>query len=867
MDSRRGSEAERWTVTSRDNRDDDLARQRLDGAAEKRCDRCGTARLSCNARSVPEPPLCLEDHLVAHEEGGHLPLARDNTSDRSGMARPKAVDSYPRDRHRICRISRECASQGRGQLRLDGRDDDLSTAPERGTGVQPATTTGDKDARRRRLLLEDLGTAGGLARDDLRVVIGVDLETPMLFDVGPTRLQRVGIVALDQVEAAAVGGDPLELGHRGAHRHEDLCRHLLARGRPRNRCSVIASRGRDHARRGPTREQCIEGTAHLERSGVLQGLQLEKEPEPRTLDKLVGVDLEEWSATDPASKTVAGSSELIATGHSGHVDVPGDASLASAVTARICIPRWARHLSILSCLQPRKPQGTEPRASEQLRVGASAQALHSPRRARPPETTASGLEASAVAESDDVLFSARDKSALAFGTAPAQAGESTGSDGAAGPAVLARCYSVRAHENATVHRHRLSEGDEMTDLTASAAALQDDLAELRHSLHAEPEIGLDLPLTQAKVLDALAGLPLEIRTGEHLSSVVAVLRGGRPGPTVLLRGDMDALPILEQSDLAFRSRIDGAMHACGHDLHTSMLVGAAQLLAGTRADLAGDVVFMFQPGEEGYDGAGKMIAEGLLDASGSRPIAAYAIHVMSALWPQGTFVTRSGPMMAASDGLAVTVKGSGGHGSAPHRARDPIPAACEMALALQVYLTRSVDPFETAVLTVGSFHAGTRRNIIPQIAEFSATIRTFNPQLQSQIARDTVRVCEGIAAAHGLEVEAIYTEEYPVTVNAAGEAGFAGETAQTTFGSERFEEMVNPITGSEDFSRVLDAIPGAMVFLGAVPEGQDFATAANNHSAYAGFDDAVLSDGALFYAQLAADRLARQASGDGGRAA
>jgi hippurate hydrolase len=318
---------------------------------------------------------------------------------------------------------------------------------------------------------------------------------------------------------------------------------------------------------------------------------------------------------------------------------------------------------------------------------------------------------------------------------------------------------------------------------------------------------------------------------------------------------MDALPLREQVDVPYRSQVDEAMHACGHDLHTTMLVGAARLLSAHRDRLAGSVVLMFQPGEEGYDGAGHMLREGVLDAAGDRPLAAYALHVMSARWPRGAFVTRPGPMLAASDRLAVTVRGKGGHGSAPHKAKDPVPAACEMVTALQTFVGRSVDAFDAAVLTVGAFHAGTRHNIIPDEAEFVATVRSFRPEVREVLAEGAPRVCEGIAAAHGLEVEARYTTEYPVTVNDAKEVDYAGGVAAGLFGQDRFGLMDNPITGSEDFSRVLDEVPGAMVFLGAAPEGRDHETAPDNHSPHAAFDDEVLPDGAALYAQLAADRL------------
>jgi amidohydrolase len=392
---------------------------------------------------------------------------------------------------------------------------------------------------------------------------------------------------------------------------------------------------------------------------------------------------------------------------------------------------------------------------------------------------------------------------------------------------------------------------------ADAEALADDLVELRHRLHREPEIGLDLPRTQEKVLDALDGLPLEVTTGQTLTSVVGVLRGERAGPTVLLRGDMDALPLQERLDVDHRSTVDGAMHACGHDLHTSMLVGAARILAGRRSDLAGNVVFMFQPGEEGWDGAGHMLDEGLLDVAGDRPAAAYALHVFSSMWPCGTFVTRPGPLMARSDAFFVTVTGRGGHGSAPHRARDPLPAACEMVNAIEVMLTRRVDAFDVAVVTVGSFHAGTRRNIIPDTAGFEATVRTFDDGVRDIVRRGCIEVCEGIAAAHGLEVDARFEGEYPATINDEAEAAFAGEVVSEVFGPDRYSEMERPLTGSEDFSRVIAAVPGAMVFLGAALPDRDPETAPNNHSPEAGFDDAVIADGAALYAELALRRLAR----------
>jgi amidohydrolase len=411
------------------------------------------------------------------------------------------------------------------------------------------------------------------------------------------------------------------------------------------------------------------------------------------------------------------------------------------------------------------------------------------------------------------------------------------------------------------------------DLLADARELTDDLVRLRHRLHRHPEIGLDLPRTQESVLQALDGLPLQVTTGRSCSSVTAVLRGtaptpGDPGaqrPVVLLRGDMDALPVTEEVDVPFRSEVDGAMHACGHDLHTAMLVGAAWLLSAHANRLPGDVVFMFQPGEEGFDGAGHMIDEGVLEAAGARPAAAFALHVMSNLTARGAVATRPGPLMAASDGVHVVVRGRGGHGSSPHLARDPVPAACEMVLALQTAMTRSVDAFAPSVLTVGVVRAGTKRNIIPDTAMFEATVRTFDPAVRAVVAETVERVCRGVAYAHGVEADVQYLAEYPVTINDTAETQFALGVAGDLFGAGATLTLANPITGSEDFSRVIAQVPGAMLFLGAMVDGAmvDGAmvdsggplSAPSNHSPRAAFDDRVLPDGAAFYAELAVRRL------------
>ncbi|MFJ4171843.1 M20 family metallopeptidase [Paenarthrobacter sp. NPDC089714] len=398
-------------------------------------------------------------------------------------------------------------------------------------------------------------------------------------------------------------------------------------------------------------------------------------------------------------------------------------------------------------------------------------------------------------------------------------------------------------------------------IAADAKELQEDIVRLRHDLHREPEIGLQLPRTQEKVLKALDGLPYEITLGKDTTSVTAVLRGGAAHasaekPVVLLRADMDGLPVQETTGVDYTSRIDGAMHACGHDLHTSMLAGAATLLAERRDQLAGDIVLMFQPGEEGFDGASYMINEGVLDAAGRRVDTAYGMHVFSSLEPHGQFVTKNGVMLSSSDGLVVTVLGAGGHGSAPHSAKDPVTAAAEMVTALQVMVTRQFNMFDPVVLTVGVLHAGTKRNVIPETARIEATIRTFSEDSRQKMMVAVPKLLKGIAAAHGLEVDVDYQQEYPLTINDEDETNTAEKVIAGMFGESRLTRMATPLSGSEDFSRVLAEVPGTFVGLSAVAPGADHATSPFNHSPYATFDDGVLTDGAALYAELAVSRIA-----------
>lgn len=377
------------------------------------------------------------------------------------------------------------------------------------------------------------------------------------------------------------------------------------------------------------------------------------------------------------------------------------------------------------------------------------------------------------------------------------------------------------------------------------------LVELRRTLHRTPEIGRQLPRTQRRVLDALDGLGLEIHLGTSLTSIAAVLRGGRPGPTVLLRGDMDGLPITEETGLPYAST-NGNMHACGHDMHTAGLVGAARLLHTHRDTMAGNILFMFQPAEEAEGGAEPMIEEGLLDLTGERPSAAFAIHVVSN--ERGIFSTRSGPIMAGASFLDVTIRGRGGHSSVPHMTIDPVPAAAEIATALNVLVTREFDIFDPIVLSVTQLSGSTAVNVIPDTATVGACIRTLSREALEKVQRRSTEIAEGIARNHNCIAEVNFEVGYPSTINSHAETEQVLHILEGMFDGERVQRMDLPRMGSEDFSYVLNEVPGTFVFLGASPEGVDF-TLASNHSPKVQFDDSLLGEQSATLAALAWDFL------------
>ncbi len=397
------------------------------------------------------------------------------------------------------------------------------------------------------------------------------------------------------------------------------------------------------------------------------------------------------------------------------------------------------------------------------------------------------------------------------------------------------------------------------DLLAAAVELQPDTVALRRRLHRRPEVGLTLPETQATVLEAIDGLPMRVTTGAAVTSVVGVLEGGRPGPTVLLRGDMDALPMPEDTGLDFASEVPGVMHACGHDTHVAMLVGAAKLLSDRRAELPGRVVFMWQPGEEGFGGAPLMLEEGLLEAAGTPVDSAFALHITTQ-HPSGVIGVRPGPAMASSDTIQIVVTGRGGHASNPTVALDPIPVAAAIVQAIQTMVTREVSVFDPAVVTISRILAGTTDNVIPETAEMLGTMRALSEQTRAQVKEKLHRLVPAIAAALGATAELTIKEGYPVTVNAEGAADLVHSTTLGMIGPDRALLERDPIMGAEDWSYVLQQVPGAMSWLGACPPGLDPASAPTNHSNRVIFDEDAMAVGVATHAAVALAALGGTAS-------
>jgi hippurate hydrolase len=367
------------------------------------------------------------------------------------------------------------------------------------------------------------------------------------------------------------------------------------------------------------------------------------------------------------------------------------------------------------------------------------------------------------------------------------------------------------------------------------------MAAWRRHLHRNPELGFDCHATAGFVVERLRSFGVDaIETGIARTGVVAVIEGqGGPGPTIGLRADMDALPIVEETGAEHASTVPGKMHACGHDGHTAMLLGAAKYLAETRR-FAGRVALIFQPAEEDGGGGEVMVQEGVMDRFGITQV--YGIHNAPNL-PFGRFITTPGPLMAAVDTAHVYLTGLGGHGANPHETLDPIPAAVGMIGALQTVVSRNVSARDELVLSVTQIHAGTASNIIPETAWFCATIRSFTPDVRDLAERRFREIVAGHAAAYGVVARVEYERGYPPTVNDPQSTDFAADVAREVAGEEAVDARAGREMGAEDFSYMLQARPGAYLFLGTGPG------AGLHHPGY-DFNDAVAPLGASFLARL-----------------
>ncbi|MCW1401549.1 M20 family metallopeptidase [Novosphingobium sp. MW5] len=385
------------------------------------------------------------------------------------------------------------------------------------------------------------------------------------------------------------------------------------------------------------------------------------------------------------------------------------------------------------------------------------------------------------------------------------------------------------------------------EILGAARAIEPEIVALRRAIHAEPELGLHTPKTSEKVRAALADLPLEWREGPSTTGMVATLKGeAGPGRRVLLRGDMDALPMPEETGLDFASKIAGAMHACGHDAHTAMLAGAARLLCDRRSSLAGEVQFMFQPGEEGWHGARFMLDDGLIDPL---PDAAFALHIMPNA-PHGVIAGREGPLLASADQLEIVVEGSGGHASLPHETRDPVPVAAEIVLALQAMVTRQFSVHDPVVVTVASVSAGSAHNVIPDRAVLKGTMRSLSPASRARLREAVELLAVGIAGAHGLTARVTVLEGFPVTICAGAAVDFGERVSRDMLGETGFQRLADPIMGAEDFAYVLEKVPGAMFFLGVAPQGDNWASCCGIHSTRMMIDEGAMPIGSALLAAL-----------------
>ncbi|MER8371407.1 M20 family metallopeptidase [Mesorhizobium sp. M1338] len=380
-----------------------------------------------------------------------------------------------------------------------------------------------------------------------------------------------------------------------------------------------------------------------------------------------------------------------------------------------------------------------------------------------------------------------------------------------------------------------------------AAEMQDEVAGWRRHLHQTPELNFDVFKTAAFVTEKLKAFGCDdVVTGLGKTGVVGIIRGRQgQGPTIGLRADMDALPLNEITGKSYASTIPGKMHACGHDGHTAMLLGAAKYLAETR-NFTGSVAVIFQPAEEGGGGGNEMVKDGMMDRFDISKV--FGMHNMPGL-PVGQFAIRPGPIMAATAEFTITVRGKGGHAAMPHGTIDPIVITSQLVGALQTIASRSTDPVEAVVVSVTKFHAGDAYNIIPETAEIAGTVRTLRKEIAKKSEERIRTICDGLATAFGAKIEVDYQANYPVTFNHAEETVFAGDVAIGVAGDAHVHRGIQPVMGGEDFSYMLEARPGAFIFIG---NGD---TAGLHHPAY-DFNDEVIPHGMSYWVKLAETALA-----------
>jgi len=378
------------------------------------------------------------------------------------------------------------------------------------------------------------------------------------------------------------------------------------------------------------------------------------------------------------------------------------------------------------------------------------------------------------------------------------------------------------------------------------ADLHEEIKTWRQDIHAHPELLFDVHRTAGVVADKLRTFGCdEVVTGIGRTGVVGIIRGrkgtgaGAGARTIGLRADMDALPIEEATGLPYASRTSGKMHACGHDGHTAMLLGAAKYLAETR-NFDGTAVMIFQPAEEGGGGGREMVNDGLMERFGVEEV--YGMHNYPGL-PVGAFAMRAGPIMAAADRITIDIEGLGGHAARPHIAVDTVMVGAAIVQALQTVVSRNVDPLESAVVSITQFHAGTADNIIPQTAQLRGTARSLTPHTRDLVEKRVREVVEGTAELYGAKATLTYRRDYPVTRNHERQTAFAAEVASEVVGRERVDTSVPPMMGAEDFSFMLDARPGAFVFVG---NGD---SAGLHHPRY-NFNDDVIPIGTSYWVRL-----------------